>query len=740
MSNTYKRKTKRKSEDANTRILKIMLITGISLTLVVANVLFTMVSGIHFRSGKNVLDYKSGSGTITEKIIANRGYIYDRNKEIIAQDIEAFDLVAVVSDKRINATDTPAYVVDIEDTSKKLAEVIGCEQEPIKKYLEDAKKNNAYQTEFGFYGKALSAAQKEAIIALNLPGIEFLDSTDRVYPIGTFASQLIGYAQYNYDDDKISGVMGLESYFDKVLSGEDGEITYQTDADGYYLPDTKVYTKTPVKGSDIYLTIDKNVQLVVEEALKDSMVSNSANWAMMIVMEADTGKILAQAGYPTYDLNKREDITMYENLPATGVFEPGSIIKPFVYSGAMEAGVYKGDALYSSGKITLGRDGNGGLTQTYSGDPNAIWTVNDALGNNWGMISLDEGLIRSSNTAIIDLLTKYYNVDANIKNLKNFGFFKPVEIYGMNTSAGSLPADENDALSKYTLGFGQGITVNGYQMIQAASAIFGNGQMIKPYIIDRIVDTNTGKSTYVGTTEKSDPVISEKTSKQIQDLLKRVVSEEYGTASHYAMPDIALMAKTGTGEVVDNGQYSSYIFNTSILAAAPADDPDVIVLYAFQSPNFRFYKTSPFQKVVREALMAVEGYTDASSQTSQNTPSATFKEFEMPNLINHSIDYAYGKLNPHTNNIVRIGDGNSVINQYPIGFDKAISNQRTFLLTDGTNISMPNMLGWSRKDVMLFAKMSGYKIEIKGSGSVKAQNVKEGTVLNKDSKISVELK
>mgnify|MGYP003297069249 CR=1 FL=1 len=130
------------------------------------------------------------------------------------------------------------------DYIEKLAKIIGCDAKALQEYLDTAKKNGAYQTEFGMLGKALTAKQKEEIEKLNLPGIEFLDSTDRRYPLGTFASQLVGYAQYSYDDEKISGVMGLESYFDEVLSGSDGEVTYQIDSDGYYLPDTKKYTKT----------------------------------------------------------------------------------------------------------------------------------------------------------------------------------------------------------------------------------------------------------------------------------------------------------------------------------------------------------------------------------------------------------------------------------------------------------------------------------------------------------------
>lgn len=731
-------KRKRISYEANSRILKIMITTGIVIALVVSNVLFTMATGKHFRSGKDVLSYKSGSGTLNEKIIANRGYIYDRNKEIVAQDIEAFDLVAVVNKKRVNATSTPAHVENVDETCEKIAPILNCSADDLKPFLNNAIKNKVYQTEFGSFGKGLSAQQKEDIENLNLAGLEFNKSASRVYPTGTFASQMVGYAQYNYDADRIKGVMGMENIFDDTLKGKDGEVTYKVDSDGYYLPDTKKYTKTAENGSDVYLTIDKNVQLTLEKALKGTMEDNASTWALGIVMEAKTGKILAQAGYPTFDLNERETIDNFLNAPSQYQFEPGSVMKPFVYAGAMQAGTYNGSALFDSGSISLGYDGNGNLVQTSGDNPNKIATINDALGNNWGMISLDEGLIHSANTAIVDILTKYYSTNDHKENLKNFGFFQDLNIYGLDEEKGKL--NEDSDFSGITLGFGQGSTINAYQLIQGFSALFTDGNMVHPFVVDRIVNPNTGKSTYVGKTKKTASGISEENVKKVQALLKRIVSESYGTAHQYEMSDITMMAKTGTGEVVINGGYSTSIFTSSIIAAAPAEDPEIVIYYAFQSPNYRFFKTSYFQDIVREGLLAVHGYNQNSQQSTENVPSATFTEFTMPSLMNHSLEYANSKLNTYTKNIIKIGDGNTILSQYPLSDTQVVSNQRIFLLSDGTNITMPNMSGWSRKDIKLFSKLSGIDIKINGSGTVVSQSIGEAISINKESQISVEMK
>lgn len=723
----------------NKRVIKIMLFFTIIVALIISNVLFTMITGEHFRSGKNVLAFNSNSNQVTEEIVASRGAIYDRNKEVIAQDIEAYDLYAIVDENRVNATDEPAHVVDVNATSEALAPILNVEPEKLATILNSAIKAELYQTFFTPYGRRLTAQQKEDIELLELPGLEFQNSTDRVYPVGTFASQMIGYAQYSYEEERIAGVMGIEKIFDEELTGSNGKISYQIGSDGYYLPKSRKYLKTAENGNDIYLTIDKNVQSTVEKALSDTLENNSAETAWCVVMEAKTGKVLAQAGYPTFDLNDRSEIPNYNNIPSVTAFEPGSVMKPFVIAGAIEEGVYNGSATFASKSASLGIDGNGNLGFVEKGSNNWLITVNDARGKDYGVISYDEGLIRSTNTVIANLFVNSYSLDKNIEYMKKFGFFDYIGIDGLSEASGQL--NTGSVTDKITLGFGQGSTVTAYQLIEAYSALFGDGRTVKPYVIDKIVNPNTGETTYQGKTEKSEQIVSQETVNQVQSLLKRVVSEEYGTANAYQMNDITMMAKTGTGEISVDGGYSKSIFTSSIMAAAPADDPEIIVYYAFQGTEIINYNRSYFQDIVRESLLAVNGYESANhNENNEGATVANFNIFEMPSLINHSIDYAKEKLTTHTNNIVMIGDGNAVVSQYPTEGVSTISSQKIFLLTDGANITMPNMSGWTRKDVKLFAQLSGISIEINGTGSLVTQNVAEGTIINNDSKISVELK
>lgn len=726
---------------------RIGIVMGIAVALVVTNVLFTMVTGVHFRSGENILSRKAGSGETKQMVIANRGYIYDRNGDIIAQDIESYDLYAYISEDRVNAGDTPVYVVDYETTSQQLAAIIETDEAKvadtaagIKGILEQAKAAGKYQTELRPYGQNLSVDQKNRIEDLNLPGLGFAKSTKRVYPSGTFASQLIGYTRYD-DEGSLEGASGFESTFNDELTGSNGEVVYQTDANKNRLPNTEKVISSPVDGNDVYLTLDKDTQLALEKALQNTMEQPATTKAWAVVMDAKTGEVLAQAGYPTYDLNTKEGEGMesnQENLPSSYSFEVGSVMKAFVYAAVMNEGLYDGLAQFRSGTAYIGIDADNNPVRVESQAQSPFNPIKDARDRDRGVITYDQGFIYSTNTAIISLISYVINVDVVIDYLKDFKLFESVDMYGLGDAPNMLN-DENP-IDKASLGFGQGSTVNTYQLLQAATAIFGDGTMLKPYVIEKIVDPNTGETVYQGKKEEVGDPISEETSKQMQELMTRVVTDENGTASHYAMTDVTMMAKTGTGEVATDEGYGKY-FTNSILAAAPADDPQIIIYYAFESENFEGYTTSYFQDVVREALNSLNQYNAANEQANSNNETTTdYAEYQMPALVNHSTEYVKQKLEGYNIKVNYIGDGSSIISQSPAENTTIISGQNIFLLTDGTNITMPNMSGWSRKDVAIFAKFAGIEVTYNGSGKVVTQNIGESSPLNKESKLEVELK
>ena len=740
-----------KKNKTNIKILVLFLSMIFIGGIITFNVLFTTLTGIHLRSGTNVLEAKSNFQQVTSTITAKRGLIKDRDGETIAQNRETYTIVAVLSEEREGDY---AYVADKEFTAKALAPILGMSEEKILNYLNQ----DVYQTYLGDKGKNLTLDQKKAIDAIvytpdktkpektinGLPGIEFEKTVTRVYTPGKFSSTLLGFASYDSESKRIVGQVGIEAYLDEKLTGKDGKAIAKKDGKGYTIPGTYQIIETETNGNDVYLTIDKDVQEALEDALQKTVDEIGAKNAWAIVMEVETGKILGYGGYPTYDLNERDEV-LYFDMPSMFTFEPGSVMKPFTYAIAMEEGVYDGDAKVKTGKFCVAY--NDDYTEIYrkDGDCSVSGNINDANRKGWGSITMDEGLLRSSNTVIATILTEYLKTDVFWEYIDKLGFFKPTGTEGLEMSEEMGLKNNTYAIDKVTFGFGQGSSVTALQLMQAYTAILNDGYEVKPYYIDKIVDASNnivyeGSTTYVHTDEDNNPVrvFSSETCQQVMELMKGVIQDtSKGTGSGYNIEGFDMIGKTGTGEIFSAGGYEDDLYTSSIMAAAPSDDPKVMVYYAFQSPYVGTFDKSYFKSLFTAAYEAVGiKQTDTSDK---DTNYENWQEYEMPSLKNHTMDYANQKLKDLDIHKIIIGNGNMVIDQYPNSNDLVSTNQNVFIKTNSTNITLPNMIKWSYKDVMIYKELSGLNITCVGSGVVKSQSVAAKTSVTSETEIIVTL-
>ncbi|MFQ7149860.1 MAG: penicillin-binding protein [Clostridium sp.] len=708
-----------------------LLMIGIIGVIILSNVLFTMVTEKHLRTGTNIKDYKDPDISSSTVLKAKRGTIYDRNGEAVAQDEDTYKLIAYLNKNRKGIGNKPAYVKDITKTARLLAPKLGMDEEQLAELLTKAQKSGKYQTELGDKGKNLTKEVKESIEALELPGISFEETVQRYYPSGVFASHLIGYAQFDEEKNTMVGKMGLEAALNEYLSGKDGLEVYQRDADGNVLPGTK-YTKSyATDGNNVVLTLDRNVQQTLQNSLDKSVKKTAGGvrgWG--IVMEVETGKILGWASSPSFDLNKR-NIKDYVDLPSDYLYEPGSVMKGITYSAAIDSGHYPYNKTFDSGVFYFTESADGKIYRTNSG----ALKIKDALGENHGTITFDKGFVLSSNIGICELLTKYMDPTIYKEYVEKFGFLKPVNSPFLNNEGGTMFFDY--ASEKLSTGFGQAISVNALQMVQAYSAIFNDGKMVQPFVVDRIENTNGKIIKQYDTTITGQP-ISEKTSKYMQKLMKRVVYDTDGTASPYKMNDVEIIAKTGTGEVAGANGYDGSLYTNSVMMAAPADDPKVMVYYVFQASDILSYDREPMKEVMRSALVAANITSDGESNSNEKAYK-DFKQSQMPSLVNHTLTYANDKLKKTSTSKVIIGNGSSVIRQYPEEGETIISNQNVFILTDGAKITMPDMKGWTKKDVTAFWELTHIEVEMSGTGKVTKQNIKTGKSINKDTVIKVEM-
>lgn len=723
----------------NKKLFRMILAMGTAGTLVSANVLFTMGTHRHIWSQEDVLSGKLASSIVDTTVEAKRGQILDRSANVIAQEVKAYTVVAYLDDSVTDDQGDPNYVQDAKKTAKALAAILdGADEKRMASILEKAMKAGQIQTELGAGTKRLTKEVMERIEQADIPGIGFVETSNRNYPTSPYSSNLVGFAAFDEDGQEIQGKMGLELTMNDYLSGTNGRVKYQQTVDGTVLPGTTQVYEEAVEGNNVYLTIDSNLQSIVETQLQRTMEDNSAQSAWALVMEPETGKILAWGSYPTYNQNTHQEIPSFLDNIADKNMEVGSVMKPFTYAVAIDTGVYNGDTTYRAGTFTYAQDpSTGKITRVPNGTQTDFKPISDALGNDFGEITFDQGLWVSSNVGICELLANYINYNQYVEYLDKFGFFKATEIPFVTEATGVKNVDS--AADYLSTGFGQASSISLLQLCQAYTAIFNDGKMMRPYVVESIQDPETGTMLQEFKPECVGEPISAETAHHVTEIMKGV-TQEGNSGARLRIDGVDMAVKTGTGELYNEqtGEYDKTNYTSSVMAAIPADDPKIMVYWGMVSSNITGYSAEPFQEIVKAALIAngVSGASNAGA-AQDGQEEETWDTYEMPSLVNHSLDWMNQELNGKKLNVTVLGDGSSVVNQYPSAGSKINSNSRVLVMTDSAGITMPDMTGWTRKDVTAFWALTGIGVQTSGYGKVQAQNVGPGTPVDGSSDIQV---
>ena len=655
--------------------------------------------------GINLQAMSASITTVERTLYASRGEIFDVNGEKLATTVNSYNVIAYLDSSRTTDSDNPRHVVDKEATAKALAPLLGMSEERILELLN----KDLYQTQLGPGGNDITEVLKNAIESLELPGIGFeSNSKKRYYRNSTFASYIIGYAKKN-EEGKLVGELGIEGYFDDELSGTDGYTKYlKYTSSNYQIPNTPEETEEAVDGSDIYLTIDFDIQKLAEKAVSTFASEYNTEWAIFTVMDAHTGAIVASATNPNFDPNDTNTITSYMNPLVSCQYEPGSVMKIFSFASAIEEGLYDGDEIYKSGSIQV--------------DSETI--VNDAEKGGWGDISFDTGFANSSNVAATILAFRMLD-DAD-KKLPDYyadlGFGKKTGIELANEAIGDIGVVYKSELSNAS--FGQGISVTPIQMLQALSSMTNDGNIIKPYIVDKIVDSE-GNVTYEGKREVVANVYSSKTVEEMHELMHKVISE--GTGKAYGNASVSLMGKTGTAQIASSsGGYMTGEYDTirSFAGIFPEEDPEYIVYVAAR--HFEGTSTK-FANVITTAIDEIAKYAKLVGSASENDLS---KVYTVDNYLSKDINNVTSILENTPINKIVIGNGKYIINQYPLKNGIVLENGKLFLVTNSSEIAMPDMTGWSLSDVQTYCDLIDLKLEYSGYGYVVSQSIAAGTILD----------
>ncbi|WP_239462787.1 peptidoglycan D,D-transpeptidase FtsI family protein [Collinsella tanakaei] len=498
--------------------------------------------------------------TANSTLYAKRGAFYDRNGNVLAASEECYNIA-------LNTT----IISNKKKVISALVKHLGMSEA-------DAKAAVNEDSTWTYVARKVSTDVAEELLAEGLAGIEPEQTTQRVYPYGTLASQVIGVV-----DTDNNGLTGLELYYDEDLQGENGWVHRERAADNSYIAGGEYDRQDPIDGDDLVLTIDVNIQRAAEEALAEAVENAGAHYGSVIVTDPRNGEILAACSYPTYDpANLSEARTEDMNLRVvTDAYEPGSVFKALVCGAAIDLGLVDTETTFSVPPVVLAGDDE--VTDVDSRDYEMTMTVREIMR-------------RSSNTGMI-LVGEKIGADSFAEYLDRYGIGHEsgVDFPGENT--GIVRArDEYDGASVAAMSFGQAIAVSPIEITRAISAISNKGVMTTPHFL------MARRGEEIDWTGGDTRAISEETASKVADMMLTVVDEGTGEAGQ--VPGYEVSGKTGTAQrASESGGYLEGSYMASFMGFAPTKDPQVQVYVTLDGTGYTSIAAAPaFAEIMSAAL------------------------------------------------------------------------------------------------------------------------------------------
>lgn len=510
---------------------------------------------LQFLPDQRLISAKKRNFEAVIKLKPRRGIIYDRHGRELAITVAAQSLFA-----------DPFLIKNPKLVSQKLNRLLKIPYNVLYKKIQNKHRR------FVWLKRHVSEKEFDTIQSWKIKGLSFLEEPKRVYPNGSLLSQTLGFVGHEGH-----GLEGIELSYDKVLSGEEKKVLVRKDAMGRPLfsdVDADLIT-LQTNGADVYLTIDSDLQFFFEKELKKVVNKYSAKSALGIIMAPQTGEILAMAHFPVFNLNQpfKSDPALFRNRCITDSFEPGSTLKPFIISTALE-------------KDILPSTRYDGLEGELSVEGHVIREAESS--HQFENMTLREILTYSSNVGAaqvaLDLEDEFL-----YKNLKEFNFGSKLGISFPGESAGILNKTPWKKLQLATIGFGHAISVTPLQMVTAYAAIANGGLIRKPYLVQSVYYKESGKRKMFEPEVLSRAITPEQ-AKTISVMLISAVSEE-GTGAKAQVKGFLTAGKTGTAQVVDpvEGGYLKEQYISSFAGFIPANDPKFVIYIVVNQPQEKFY-------------------------------------------------------------------------------------------------------------------------------------------------------
>jgi len=485
------------------------------------------------------------------EVAPHRGWIFDRHGYILALNILEYDVSA--------APDSIGNPQDAKEIADRLSPLLNLPSGKLFSLL----------VQKGLYvplKQRVSREVAEAITSLEsegkLKGIHLEPRLRRKYPEGKLFAHLLGFVNY-----KGEGIYGLEGYYDSILRGADpipaGEVFSLDEA----LPAAFNQLAPPEDGPHLILTLDRNIQYLAEQELAKAITKYKADSGTVIVMNPKTGAILAMVNYPSYDPNRYYEapFELHTNPAVSRLYEPGSVLKIITMAAGLDTGVITPQStFYDGGRVEVGG-----------------FVIRNPDRRAHGLVTMTDILVHSLNVGIVHVSTSL-GEERFYAYLRRFGFGREtdVDLYGEVAGLLKVPgAEEWSRLDLATNSFGQGVAVTPLQMITAVAAVANRGFLMKPYVVERIVDD---QGVIVVQPTVVHQVVSARTAEQLTNMLVEAVKRGAELA---AVPGYSVAGKTGTAQIPVGDGYDPELTIASFVGYAPADDPRFIALVKIDKPR-----------------------------------------------------------------------------------------------------------------------------------------------------------
>ena len=711
--------------------------------LIVFTLVFTGLIGrlgyIQLIWGKELQQKAEGQWTRNLAVYPKRGMIKDRNGNILAQSGSSETIAA-----------RPSQIEDPRGVSQLLAPILDLDEDELYKKLSDT------SSSFVWVKRQVSKEVANEVRELRIKGIDFTEEPKRYYPNRDLAAHVLGFTmKYAEGEDGLKGQEGIELYYDKYLKGLPGKIVMETDARGREMPNNVDRYIPPIDGLNVVLTIDQVIQHFTEKAVDDAMEKYNAKKIYAIVMDPNTGEILAMANRPNFDPNEPPRELGYEgmqdyvkNFLAKDSMDPGSTFKVITAAAALDAGVMT-------------------LNSTFNCQGYRIIEGNERIrchkAGGHGHQNFAEAMEHSCNPAFVDMALalgkhEFYNY------IEAFGFGQKTGLDINGEAQGILiPREAVKNLDLARIGFGQSISVTPLQLITAVAAAINGGKYMRPYLAKALTETKINPETgeeyeeIVKTIEpqKIRQVISEDTSKKLAQILQGVV--ENGSGSNAYIPGYRVGGKTGTAQKYgEDGKIIQGRHIASFVGFAPADDPKVIVLFAVDEPqvavDFGSVVAAPYvQMILRDTLP----YLGVEPIFNEDTTELN-KKVEVPDVIGKELEEAYAILDEAGLNYLSESTGTIIKDQMPKPGARVKVNTTVLLyaeerpsqkdseeqegqeqeLEEG-KVIVPDVMNRSIREANNILVSKGLKLKIEGSGIAVEQDPPADSVVDSGTEVTV---